>query len=261
MQSPPSSVLISIGNFDIHYYGLILFFAIVTALFVMRYIAKKYYEEINTDILLDILPIIIICSILGARLYYVLLDFNYFAKYPQEIFAIWNGGMAIHGGILGGIISGFVLAKIKKIKFLKYADIFSFGLIIGQAIGRFGNWFNCEAFGKPCTIPFLKLYIPPAHRPYGFENFQYFHPTFLYESLWNILVFIILFCFIRKISNIKDGTIFLSYLILYSLGRFFIEWCRIDSVLNIGAIPFPQIISLAIILLAIIIFLYLYRQK
>lgn len=261
MISPKSSVLINIGDFSIHYYGVIMFAAIITALFVIKFIAKKYYKDINTEIILDILPIIILSAILGARIYYVLMDLPYFIRHANEIFAIWHGGMSIHGGILGGIISGAILAKIKKINFLKYADVFSYGIIIGQAIGRFGNWFNCEAFGKPCFIPILKLFIPEEHRPFGYENFEYFHPTFLYESLWNILVFTVLFTVIRKIPNLKEGTIFFSYLILYSVGRFFIEWCRIDSIRNLWGVPIAQLVSLLIILFSVLCLLLLYKKK
>ena len=260
MQSPPSSVISSLGGFDFHYYGLIMFISIITALWVIKSIAKKHYKTIDTEVILDILPLILLSSILGARLYYVILDLPYFIKYPEEILAIWNGGMSIHGGIIGGLTAGFILAKIKQIKFLKYADVFSYGLIIGQAIGRLGNWFNCEAFGKPCSIPLIKLYIPAEHRPFGYEQYQYFHPTFLYESIWNISVFLILFFVIRKITKIKDGTIFFSYLILYSLGRFFIEWCRIDSVLNLGPIHFPQIVSLIVIFVSTTFLFNSYRE-
>lgn len=261
MQSPPSSVLLNINGFSIHYYGLIMFLAIVTALCVMQYIAKRFYRDIDTEILLDILPIIILCSIFGARLYYVLMDFNYFIKNPFEILAVWHGGMSIHGGIIGGILSGLIIAKIKKLNFLKYADIFAYGLILGQAIGRFGNYFNCEAFGKPCSIPYLKLFIPEQHRPFGYENYEYFHPTFLYESIWNIIVFTILFFAIRKIPNIKDGTIFFSYLILYSIGRIFIETCRLDSVLNIFGLEIAHIVSALIIIIATIALTLVYKKK
>ena len=261
MQSPPSPILISVGGFDFHYYGLIMFFAIMSALFVIRHVAKKYYKDVDTDVILDILPIIIISSILGARLYYVLVDFSYFSKHLNEIFAIWNGGMSIHGGIIGGVVSGLFLAKIKGFNFLKYADVFAFGLLIGQAIGRFGNWFNCEAFGRPCYIPFVKLYIPQQYRPLGYENFQYFHPTFLYESLWNLLAFLVLFFVVRKISNIRVGTIFFSYLIMYSIGRFFIEYCRIDSVLNFAGIHVAQIVSLIVIIVSCVFLFFSYKKK
>lgn len=264
MLSPTSSVMFEIAGFPVHYYGVILFFAIIAALFVIRYVIKKYYCDVDTEKLLDILPIIIICSIIGARVYYVLMDFPYYSKHLNEIIAVWNGGMSIHGGLIGGILSGIILAKINKIDFFKYADVFSYGIVIGQAIGRFGNYFNCEAFGKPCSIPFLKLYIPPQHRPFGYENFSYFHPAFLYEALWDVIVFLVLILFIRKFAakkNLKSGTIFFSYLILYSTGRILIEWCRIDSVLSIFGIAVAQFVSALIIVLSIAFLIYLNKKK
>ena len=117
MQSPSSSVFMDIGGFDIHYYGIIMFFAILSAIGTMYFLSKKYYKNIDTDVLLDILPVIIICAILGARFYYVLMDYDYFFKHPKEIFALWHGGMSIHGGIIGGVLSGLVFSKIKKINF------------------------------------------------------------------------------------------------------------------------------------------------
>lgn len=261
IQSPPTPILVSIGGFDLHYYGLIMFIAIICALLVIRSISKFHYKSINTDVILDMLPVIIISSIISARLYYVLVDISYFSKHPSEILAIWNGGMSIHGGLIGGVLSGIVMARLNKISFLKYADVFAYGLVIGQAIGRLGNWFNCEAFGKPCFIPFIKLQIPLQYRPLGYESFEYFHPTFLYEMIWNIFVFLILYFVIRKIVNIKDGTIFFSYLILYSVGRFVIEWCRLDSVLNICGMPLAQLVSIVVIIISSILLVFLYKRK
>lgn len=264
MISPPSSVVLEINGFSVHYYGIIMFFAIIAALFVIRYVAKKYYKDVDTNVLLDVLPAVILFSLIGARLYYVLMDFSYYAKYPSEIIAVWNGGMSIHGAILGGIISGLVFSKIHHFSFLKYADVFPYGLAIGQAIGRFGNYFNCEAFGKPCDIPYLKLYIPMQHRPFGYEQYSYFHPAFLYESLWDICVFLLLFFVIRKLVQkykLKDGTVFFSYLLLYSFGRIFVEWCRIDSVKSFWGIPVAQIASITIIAVSLIFLALLNKRK
>ncbi len=261
MQSPPSAVLVNLGGFSLHYYGIIMFFAIISAIFVMRYVAKKFFKDVDTEILLDILPVIILCSILGARTYYVLMDFSYYSKHLAEIPALWHGGMSIHGGLLGGILSGIVMAKIKKFSFLKYADIFAYGLLIGQAIGRFGNYFNCEAFGKPCSIPFIKLYIPPQYRPFGYEHFEYFHPAFLYESLWNLFVFAILFCILKKFKNLPDGAIFFAYLILYSIGRILIEYCRLDSVRYVGGIAVAQVVSAIVITVSAVVLIFLFKNK
>lgn len=251
MQSPPASVIFTIGSFNLHYYGVIMFFAIISAVLVMSKIAKRYYPNIDTEVLLDILPVIILSAIFGARAYYVILDFHYYANHLTQIPAVWNGGLSIHGALIGGIIGGWVMTKKKKISFFEYADVIAYGLLIGQAIGRFGNYFNCEAFGRPTALPW-GLFIPEAYRPLQYMDYSYFHPTFLYESIWNIFVFLILFFVIRKIKKIKNGTIFFSYLLLYSAGRFCIEGVRVDSVLNIGQLPVAQIACIAGACIAVI---------
>lgn len=264
MQSPASSVVFEFGGYSLHYYGVIMFCAIITAVFVIHFVAKKYYKDVDTELVLDILPGIILFSLLGARTYYVLMDFSYYANHPAEIFAVWNGGMSIHGGIIGGVLSGLAYAKIKNFSFLKYADVFAYGLVLGQAIGRFGNYFNCEAFGKPCSIPYIKLFIPLQYRPFGFEEYSYFHPAFLYESLWDVFVFLMLFFVVRKFAALKklsDGTVFFSYLLLYSIGRFFIEWCRLDSVRDFFGLPVAQIVSIAVIVLSSAVLLVLNGKK
>ena len=172
-------------------------------------------------------------------------------KHMHLIPCIWNGGIAIHGAIIGGIITFLIYAKLNKLNFLKYADLFSFGLVTGQIIGRWGNLFNSEAFGLPCNLPW-KLYIPFLSRPLGYQNYEYFHPTFLYESLLNILVLIILLCILKYKDKNKNGIIFFSYLILYSLIRFFIEAIRTDSVLNILNIHIAQIASVIFLIIGII---------
>lgn len=261
MQSPPSAILFSIGHFNFHYYGLIMFFAILSGIFVIARIAKKYYADVDIEVLLDILPVIILSAILGARLYYVIMDFSYYSRYPLEVFAVWQGGLSIHGALLGGVFAGFILSKKIKFSFLKYADIFAFGLLIGQAIGRFGNYFNCEAFGKPCDLPF-KLYIPESHRPLEYRDFEYFHPAFLYESIWNLLTFVILFYIFKKYKNLKQGSIFFLYLLFYSVGRFMIEFIRVDSVVNIRGIPVAQFVSFWVIVISLCFILFLnFSQK
>src|SRR5574344_1549892 len=164
--------------------------------------------------------------------------------------------MSIQGGILGGLIFGVFYAKQHNLPILKLCDVFSYGLCLGQAIGRWGNFFNSEAFGLP-TNCFCKLFIPISHRPIDFLQYSYFHPTFLYESICDFLIFLILFFCVRKLVLLKfmnknsDGMIFFSYLILYSLVRIFIETLRIDSVLNLFGIPIAQIFCVFTILFGI----------
>jgi len=236
-----------------------------------NYITKKFYPELNSEMIYDIAPHIIIGAIIGARLYYCLLDIRYFSSNPFEIIELWHGGLSIHGAILGGLITGIIYAKRHKLPILKLCDIFSYGLILGQALGRWGNFFNSEAFGRP-TESFLKLYIPIYKRPLEYMQYSYFHPTFLYESVLDVCIFLILFFIIRKllarhviarqqVATLQqpsteaippnlDGVIFFSYLILYSIARIIVEQVRIDSVLNLYGIPVAQIVSVLIIFIA-----------
>lgn len=245
MFTSPCVNAFSVFGFDVKMYGVMIFLAIICGVFVSECIAKKYYKDIDLDVLLDFYPVMIISGVICARLYYVLLNLAYYVKFPQEIIALWHGGISIHGAILGGFLAGIIYFGIKKLSVLSYADVVSYGLVIGQMIGRWGNFFNSEAFGSPCTLPW-KLYIAPEFRPLQYKSFEYFHPTFLYESIWCFIIFCILFFFVRKNKTAKPGLIFFSYLALYSLGRFVIEGIRIDSVFNVGHIPIASIVSVVI---------------
>lgn len=224
-------------------YGITMGTAIAVSVFILNRIRKKYYEDvISEENLYDLSFWLIIGGILGARLWYVLLNVSYYRYNVNEIFAISQGGISIQGAILGGVIAGYIYVKKHDLCFLKLADMFAFVLPIGQAIGRWGNFFNSEAFGKPCDL-LWKLYIAPEHRPERYINNEYFHPTFLYESIANVVIFCILYFMLRKKFSKENGAIFFSYLILYSTVRFFIEFIRIDSVLNVGSIPIAVIVS------------------
>src|SRR5574344_840984 len=169
--------------------------------------------------------------------------------------------MSIQGGILGGLIFGILYAKKHNLPVFKLCDVFSYGLCLGQAIGRWGNFFNSEAFGYP-TNCFCKLFIPISHRPMDFLQYSFFHPTFLYESICDLIIFFILYFGIRKFLLLKfmnknsDGIIFFSYLILYSIVRIIIEQFRIDSVLNIFGIPIAQLICVITIFIGFVCLKY-----
>lgn len=280
MFASPGEIAFSIGSFHVYYYGIIMAIALTTGVFFSAFVAKKFYPELNSEIVFNIAPIVIICAILVARIYYCLLNFSYYAQNPIEILSIRHGGLSIHGAILGGLIGGVIYAKKHKLPILKLCDIFAYGLILGQAIGRWGNFFNSEAFGRP-TQSFLKLYIPIYKRPLEYMQYSYFHPTFLYESILDVCIFLILFFVVRgviarrwlsaeqKVSTTlpnktieyrfvrgksranPDGIVFFTYLILYSIARILIEQIRIDSILNVFGIPIAQIVSAIIILVSI----------
>lgn len=270
MFKAPSGVAFEVFGYDVRYYGLIMFFAIISGVLTTYFVSKKYYKNLDLDALLDFLPWLIIISMLSARLYYVLLSLDFYITHPAEILAVWHGGISIHGAILGGLIFGIIYFKIiKKTFFLRYADAVSYGLVIGQGIGRWGNFFNSEAFGRPCDLPW-KLYIDPIYRPAEMASYSYFHPTFLYESILDFLIFLTLFFMVRKIvekcasktAGNLDGVVFFSYLALYSLVRIFVENIRVDSVLNVSNVPIATIVSLFGLFVSILALIFIvFRQK
>lgn len=239
----PGEILFSIGRVSVHYYGIVMALALTIGVLCAWFVTKKFYPEIDPEVIYDISPHIIIFAILGARLYYCLLCADYYFSNPLEIFQIWHGGLSIHGGIVGGIIGGLIYAKGHSLPVLKLCDIFSYGLVLGQAVGRWGNFFNSEAFGLP-TNSFLKLYIPIYKRPIEYFQSDYFHPTFLYESFLNLCIFFVLFFVVRKLAKNCEGIVFFSYLILYSIARIAVEQVRLDSVLSVWGLPVAQFVSI-----------------
>ena len=238
---------LSFFGLNIHLYGLIIGIGIAVAyLFAMKTCNKHNLSQDNiTDILLYGLPSAIIC----ARLYYVLFELEQFNNI-WDIFKIWNGGIAIYGAIIGAVVSTYIYCKIKKINPLKAFDIGALGLLIGQIFGRWGNFVNAEAFGAPTNLP------------WGMQIEQIsskilFHPTFLYESLWNLSVFIILL--LRRDKRAFDGELFFSYITLYGLGRFWIEGLRMDS-LYLGPIRISQLVAIVCVFAGIIVIIKKRKQ-
>lgn len=248
MFKSPGHIAFSFLSVDVYWYGILMSLAILIGIFVILKVRDKYFKEISTDTICDISFLLILFGLLFARAYYVVLDHQYFLRHPFEIPAIWNGGIAIQGAIVGGIIAGYVYSKEHNLSFLRLADLFSFGLVTGQIIGRWGNFFNSEAFGLPTNLPW-KLYIPYPLRPLEYRGFEYFHPAFLYESILNIIVLIILFTILKKNENKqKNGIIFFTYLILYSIVRLCVETIRLDSVLNFSYFHVAHIAAIILII-------------
>lgn len=244
---PPEIPYISVFGFPVYYYGIILALAILAGVLTANWVSIKEYFICN--VIPEIATSVIIGGIVGARLYYCLLNSAIYIKNPLEIFMIREGGLSIHGAILGGAIILIYQAKKHNIEFLKLCDICTMGLPIAQAIGRWGNFFNSEAFGLPTDLPW-KMFISQPYRPDKFFSYEYFHPTFLYESILNLIIFVILYKFILKKYKENYGIITASYLILYSLVRIFTEYLRVDCVKYIWGIPFPVIISALLITLS-----------
>ena len=257
----PGPVIVEIGPISIRWYGLLIAIAVLIGVSLSQYLAKR--RNVNPELISDLSIWLVIGAIPAARLYYVLFQWSEYSQHPERIIAIWQGGIAIHGAIIGGTLAALIFAKVNQISFWQLADLVAPSVILGQAIGRWGNFFNSEAFGRPTDLPW-KLYIPPANRPPALANFEYFHPTFLYESLWNLIVFALLITlFFRSLSGKRPfrlGTLFLTYLIAYSCGRLWIEGFRIDS-LMLGPLRIAQVVSLTGIFVGLAGLAWLYLLK
>lgn len=259
MFQSPGDVAFKFFGYPVYYYGIILASAIFVGIYCAYLLYKKYYEASKAQNIIDFSPWIIIIGILGARFYYCLVNFSYYTAHPFEIFYIRQGGLSVHGMIIVGICGLWWLSKKYKMSFLQLIDSFLCGTALAQSIGRWGNFFNSEAFGAPTNLPW-KLFIPISHRPTEFINYEFFHPTFLYESILDILIFVLLLVLFKRLSK-TPGLVACIYLILYSFARILVESCRIDSVLNIAGIPIAQIMSLAIIIFASVFVIILIRKK
>jgi phosphatidylglycerol---prolipoprotein diacylglyceryl transferase len=248
----------SIGPLNPRWYGLLIASAVLIGLALSQRLAKA--RQLSPDLVGDLLIWLIVGAIPGARLYYVLFQWSYYSQHPDQILAIWKGGIAIHGALIGGTLAAVLFSRIKHCSFWRLADIVAPSVILGQAIGRWGNFFNSEAFGSPTDLPW-KLLIPEGRRPTGFESVAYYHPTFLYESLWNLMVFGLLMALFVRFPKAKRGTLFLVYAIAYSIGRFWIEALRTDSLMA-GPLKIAQMVSLVGIVFGSVglIWLYLLRR-
>ncbi len=259
MFTSPGPIALQIGPLSIRWYGLLIATAVLLGTSLAHREAIRRGED--PDQLLNVIVLGVMSALVGARLYYVLFNWGYYGARPSKIFAVWEGGLAIHGGLLGGALATAIYTVRKKLPMLTYLDIMAPPLVLGQAIGRWGNFFNQEAFGTPTNLPW-KLYIEPYHRPPHLAAFEFFHPTFLYESLWNLGVFLVLYFLLRRRLQHTPGALSLCYLGLYSLGRFFVEGLRIDS-LMLGPMRAAQVVSLALMAISLfgVAWLLLLRRR
>ena len=235
----PGAIALQFGPLTLRWYGILMATAMALGLWLAHRDALR--RGIDPEPLLKASELALLGGLVGARLYYVAFNLEYYSRLPAKIFAVWEGGLAIHGGVIGGILVGGGYAWWRRLPLRRYLDIAAPSLALGQAIGRWGNFFNEEAFGTPTNLSW-KLYISPSHRPIEYAQSEFFHPTFLYESLWDAFVFALLVCVFRDRVARAPGALFLAYLGLYSLGRFFTEALRTDA-LMLGPIRIAQLMS------------------
>lgn len=238
---------------EIRWYGILIAIGVLVALAVASYNCKKL--KLNFDMVTDGFLWTFPFAIIGARLYYVIFQFNDYRDNLADVFNIRQGGLAIHGGLIASLIVVIIFAKVKKINLAKYMDVAAPSIVLAQAIGRWGNFMNGEAHGGVVSKEFIS-HFPKFIQDGMYIRGLYYNPTFLYESLWNILVFIILMIILYKKTDKQDGYVVCSYISLYSLGRVFIEGLRTDS-LMLGSIRVAQLVSGMGIVAGIIIMLIL----
>lgn len=242
-------VAFNIFGISIMWYGVIISSAILVGLGIAKYTCK--YRDIDYDSMFDVVIFSIPIGFVGARLYYVAFEFDNYKNDLIQILNVRQGGLAIHGGIIFATISAILICRYKKINFFKLADVVAPSVIIAQAMGRWGNFFNQEAHGGIVSYDFIKNF-PTFIQNGMLIDGKYYQPTFLYESLWNVMVFIIIIIILRKTS--KAGNVFFSYIGLYSLGRVIIEGLRTDSLMIYG-FRIAQLVSLTGVIISVIFFI------
>ncbi|MDO5002718.1 MAG: prolipoprotein diacylglyceryl transferase [bacterium] len=251
-------VAFDLGIIQVYWYSIFIFLGALAACVVIYLEAKK--RKLNDEFIVNLAFNAIIFGIIGARIYYVLFNLDYYMQNPIEILEIWNGGLAIHGGLITGGLFTVYYCKKNKVETLKVFDIIVVGLILGQAIGRWGNFFNQEAYGAITTAAKLKSMGVPDFVINGMYILgDYRQPTFFYESIWNFFGFIALLI-IRRYPYLKTGQLSGFYLIWYSVARFIIEKMRTDS-LMLGNFKIAQIMSIVLLIIGVILFIYYKRIK
>jgi len=247
------------GSFTIYWYSVIIIAGIIIGMILANKEADRL--GLKKDIITDLMVFVIPIAIVFARIYYVTFEWKQYVNQPfSELFAVWNGGIAIHGAIIGSVLTVIIYTHIKKISFWQIVDILAPSLILGQAIGRWGNFMNQEAYGGPIsenTYNNFHQYLPDFIMNQMTIDGVMYHPTFLYESFWNIIVFIFL-VILRKFNPLR-GEIFLTYAMLYSIGRFVIEGMRMDS-LYMGEWRVAQLVSVLLVIGAIALIVYRRRM-
>ena len=272
MQTPPSGFDIPIPflnqSFHIYFYGILIMLGVIAAAFLSQAEAKR--RGMNPEFVWDVLFWVVLAGIVGARLWHIFtpppsmveqgITTKWYLPHPLDILNVRAGGLGIPGAVIGGALALWIYCRKKKISFLTWADVTMPGVALAQAIGRWGNYFNQELYGLPTNLPW-KLYIAPSYRVPGYENYEYFHPIFLYESLWNVLNMALLLVLARRFEKwLKPGDLLFIYMIMYSIGRFGLEFLRLDAA-QVGGINFNQTFVVFVALIASVFFFLNHRPR
>ena len=250
-------IMMNALGFEIRWYSFLLFIAVVFGLYILMKEGKRY--DYSLDFIFNLGFWMIIFGFIGARIYYVIFNYKYYLNDPMSILRVWEGGLAIHGGLLGGFITLAIYCKKYHTRIPKMTDMITIPLLLGQAIGRWGNFFNGEAHGSATTLTALQNNHIPEFVIGGMNiNGVFYHPTFFYESMWCFLGVLVLLI-VKKYKYLKVGQLSSIYLMWYSLGRFFIESLRTDS-LMLGGFKVAQLISVLLFIIGLVFFMALSRK-
>ncbi|MBI5468657.1 MAG: prolipoprotein diacylglyceryl transferase [Deltaproteobacteria bacterium] len=236
-------ILFKYGPIEIRYYGLMYVIGILFASYLIKKEVKRKGIGMTEDDVMNFIIWTVVGGVVGARLYYVVFNLGYYLSNPSEIPAVWHGGLAIHGGLLGGSLVAWAYLKKRSVLFWRMADAVAPAIILGQTFGRFGNFMNGDAHGRPTTMPWGIVFPADSIAGTEFPNTP-LHPTMLYELAINFSIFCLLWLKLRKKEH-GDGYIFAVYIVLYSMGRFVVEYFRADS-LMLGPLRVAQLVSLSI---------------
>jgi len=256
----------SIGPLYVHFYGVIIMLGALAAAFIADWNARR--QGMKNDLVWDMLPWLLIAGIIGARLWHIFTpppsmvavgkDTMWYLTNPVEMLKVWNGGVGIPGAVIGGALALWLYTRKYKLNFLRWIDIVAPGLALAQAIGRWGNFINQEIYGAPTNLPWA-IYIDEIHRLPELRNVAYYHPLFLYESLWNLANMAFLLWFGRRFaSRLRPGDVFLVYMIFYPVGRFLLEFLRLDAA-QVGGINFNQTFMAVIAVIAALLLFIRHR--
>ncbi len=258
----------NVGPLYVRFYGLILMLGAVAGAWLAAYRARRRGQDI--EFVWDSLTWVLIGGIIGARLWHIFtpppsmvaqgITVKYYLTHPLDALAIWRGGLGIPGAVIGGALALYLVCRKRNTSFAMWADIVAPSLALGQAIGRWGNFVNQELYGLPTDLPW-GIFIEPAHRVPGYEQFTHFHPTFFYESMWNLANMALLIWLGKKYADrLIAGDLFLIYLVCYPVGRFLLEFLRLDSA-QMGGINTNQTIMAAVAIVSTLVLLWRHRKK
>lgn len=244
----------NLGPITIHFYGLIIMIGVLAALGLAGRQARLWGKD--PEFLLDAFPWVLLAGLVGARIWHILtppqsmvrqgITTRFYLTHLEEAVAVWKGGLGIYGAVIGGALALWIFSSLKKESFLLWADILAPGVALGQAIGRWGNFINQEVYGCPTQLPWA-IYIDPAHRLAEYQEAAFYHPLFLYESLWSLLnMAVLLVVSTRYRQVIRRGNLFLGYVVIYGLGRFGLEFLRLD-ISSAGGVNINQVFMLAVV--------------